>query len=92
MTVNFGSDKKKTKKLGRLLSIDKSYSIIQLISKEPLMMITISKELAIKLPVLTHYLNKLGEVDLLTIMIKKHPERNKDTKYYGIKPFTISIP
>jgi predicted transcriptional regulator len=97
MTVNFGSDKKKTdkkntKKLGRLLSIDKSYSIIQLISKEPLMMITISKKLAIKLPVLTHYLNKLEEVDLLTIIIKKHPTRNGDSKYYGIKPFTISIP
>ena len=92
MTVIFGKDKKKTKKLGRLLSIDKSYSIIHLISKEPLMMTTISKKLVIKLPVLTHYLNKLDEVDLLTIIIKKHPTRNKNTKYYGVKPFTISIP
>ena len=90
--TGFGTDKKKIKKLGRLLSIDKSYSIIQLISKEPLMMTTISKKLVIKLPVLTHYLNKLGEVDLLTIIIKKHPTRNKNTKYYGVKPFTISIP
>ena len=92
-TVVFGasSPKKKIKKLGIMLSINKSYSIIQLISQEPLMMITISKKLGIKLPVLTHYLKKLGEIDLLTIEIKKHPNRNRDTKYYGVKPFTLSL-
>ncbi len=56
------------------------------------MMITISKKLDIKLPVLTHYLNKLDEINLLTVIIKKHPSRNRDTKYYGVKPFTLSIP
>ena len=93
-TIVFGvnSRRKKIKIFGRLLSINKSYSIIQLISKEPLMMITISKKLDIKLPVLTHYLNKLDEINLLTVIIKKHPSRNRDTKYYGVKPFTLSIP
>jgi len=86
------SPKKKIKILGRLLSINKSYSIIQLISKEPLMMITISKKLDIKLPVLTHYLNKLEVIGLLTKTIKKHPQRNRDTNYYGLKPFTLSVP
>lgn len=86
------TNSKKIKKLGRLLSISKSYSIIKLLSKEPLMMITISKKLRIKLPVLTHYLIRLDEVNLLTVIIKKHPDRNRDTKYYGLKPFTLSIP
>ena len=89
-TVVFEIKSKKTKILGKLLSIDKSNSIIRLLSKEQLMMITISKKLLIKLPVLTHYLIKLEEIDLLTIIIKKHPIRNRDTKYYGVKPFILS--
>jgi len=56
------------------------------------MMITISKKLDIKLPVLTHYLNKLEVIGLLTKTIKKHPQRNRDTNYYGLKPFTLSVP
>lgn len=91
-TVVFGKNRKKIKILGRLLSIGKSYSIIHLISKEPLMMISISKKLCIKLPVLTHYLKKLDEINLLTTIIKKHPNRNRNAKYYGVKPFTLSVP
>ena len=91
-TIVFGTNPKKIKKLGRLLSINKCYSIIKLLSKEPLMMITISKKLRMKLPVITHYLIRLDEVNLLTIIIKKHPDRNRDAKYYGVKPFILSIP
>ena len=92
MTVVFKIQSRKTKILGRLLSINKGNSIIRLLSKEPLMMITISKKLGIKLPVLTHYLKKLEEIDLLIIIIKKHPHRNKNTKYYGVNPFSLSSP
>ena len=55
------------------------------------MMITISKKLDIKLPVLTHYLNKLEVIDLLTKTVKKHPRRNRDTNYYGVKPFILTL-
>ena len=89
--IVFGTNLEKTKKLGKLLSIDKSYAIIRLLSKEPLMMTTISKKLSIKLPVLTHYLIKLEEINLITITMKKHPTRNRDTKYYGVKPFILSV-
>ena len=89
--IVFGKNLKKTKKLGKLLSIDKSYTIIRLLLKEPLMMTTISKKLSIKLPVLTHYLIMLEEIDLITITMKKHPTRKRDTKYYGIKPFILSV-
>ena len=89
--VVFGTNLVKTKKLGKLLSIDKSYAIIRLLSKEPLMMTTISKKLSIKLPVLTHYLIKIENVGLLTITIKKHPTRKRDTKYYGVKPFILTV-
>ena len=90
--VVFGTNLEKTKKLGKLLSVNKSYAIIRLLTKEPLMMTTISKKLTIKLPLLTHYLIKLEEIGLVTIIIKKHPRRNRDTKYYGIKPFILSVP
>lgn len=91
--VVFGRNLKKTKKLGKLLAIDKSYAIMRLLSKKSLMMTTISKKLSIKLPLLTHYLIKLEEIDLITITIKKHPTRKKrDVKYYGIKPFILSVP
>lgn len=90
--IVFGTNLEKTKKLGKLLAIDKSNSIIRLLIQEPLMMITISKKLSMKLPVITHYLTRLEAIDLITITIKKHPTRNRDTKYYGIKPFILSFP
>jgi len=90
--VVFGRNLKKTKKLGKLLAIDKSYAIIRLLSKKPLTMTTISKTLSIKLPLLTHYLIRLEEIDLITITINLHPTRNRATKYYGIKPFILSVP
>lgn len=91
--IVFGMNSKKTKKLGKLLSIDKSYAIIRLLSKEePLIMTIISKKLSIKLPVLVHYLKILDEIGLLTITIKKHPTKKRKTKYYRVKPFILSIP
>jgi len=93
--IVFGKNLEKTKKLGKLLSIDKSYAIMRLLdSNEPLTMTTISKKLSIKLPLLVHYLSKLDEIGLLTITIKKHPTLNnrRDTKYYRIKPFILSVP
>ncbi len=93
--IVFGGNLEKTKKLGRLLSIDKSYAIIRLLdSKEPLTMTAISKKLSIKLPILVHYLLKLDEIGLLIITIQKQPilNKKKGTKYYRIKPFTLSVP
>ena len=93
--IVFGKNFKKTKKLGKLLSIDKSYAIIRLLdSKEPLTMTTISKKLSIKLPLLVHYLLKLDEIGLLIITIKKDPILNnkRATKYYRVKPFILSVP
>ena len=90
--IVFGMNSKKTKKLGKLLSIDKSYAIIRLLLKEPLNMTIISKKLSIKLPVLVHYLKILDEIGLLTITIKKHPIKKRKTKYYRVKPFILSIP
>ncbi len=90
--IVFGMNSKKIKKLGKLLSIDKSYAIIRLLLKEPLNMTIISKKLSIKLPVLVHYLKILDEIGLLTITIKKHPTKKRKTKYYKVKPFILSIP
>ncbi len=93
--IVFGKNLVKTKKLGKLMSIDKSYAIIRLLdSNEPLTMTTISKKLSIKLPLLVHYLLKLDEIGLLTITIKRHPTLNnkRATKYYRIKPFILSVP
>ena len=92
--IVFGGNLEKTKKLGKLLSIDKSYAIIRLLdSKEPLTMTAISKKLDIKLPLLVHYLSKLDEIGLLiTIQKPPTPNNKKGTKYYRVKPFTLSVP
>lgn len=55
------------------------------------MLKTISKKLRMKKPLILYYLRKLAKAKMLLVTIKKDPDRNKDTKYYGVKPFLIHV-
>jgi len=90
--IEFGANKKKTMILASVLSVNKSYDIIKLLLKEPLMLKTISKKLHLKSPIIYFHIMKLDEAGILTIIIKKDADRNKQTPYYGVRPFTLSLP
>ncbi len=90
--VMFGINKKKTMMLGSLLSVEKSYLIIKLLLKKPLMLKTISEKLGFKKPVILYYIKKLGMVNILIIEMKTHPIRNQIMPYYGVKPFVLIMP
>lgn len=90
--VEFGTNKKKIKILGSLLSVEKSYIIVKLLLKKPLMLKTISKKLGFKKSLISYYIKKLEKAGILIREIKKDTDRNKLTPYYSVKPFILSMP
>jgi len=90
--VIFGINKKKTKMLGSLLSVEKSYILVKLLLKKPLMLKTISEKLGLEKPIILYYIKKLRMANILITEMKPHPTRKKITPYYGVKPFVLSMP
>jgi len=90
--VIFGINKKKTKILASLLSVEKSYIIVKLLLKKPLMLKTISEKLGFEKPIILYYIKKLESAGILITEMKPHPTKNKITPYYGVKPFVLSMP
>ena len=90
--VMFGINKKKIKMLGSLLSVEKSYILVKLLLKKPLMLKTISEKLGFEKPLILYYIHKLERAGILIIEMKPHPTINVITPYYGVKPFVLSMP
>jgi len=87
----FSTDDEKIKSFGELLTNDSSRNILQLLMKEELTALDISKKTGLSLPLVIYHLNKMQALNVIQISRIGTNVKGQDMKFYKATKFAVVI-
>lgn len=87
----FSTEDEKIKSFGELLTNDSSRKILQLLMKEELTALDISKKTELSLPLVIYHLNKMQDLNVIQISKIGTNVKGQDMKFYKATKFAVVI-
>ena len=87
----FSTEDEKIKSFGELLTNDSSRNILQILMKEELTALELSKKTELSLPLVIYHLNKMQDLNVIKISKVGTNVKGQDMKYYKATKFAVVI-
>ena len=87
----FSTEDEKIKSFGELLTNDSSRNILQILMKEEMTALDLSKKTNLSLPLVIYHLNKMKDLNVIQISKVKTNVKGQDMKFYKATKFAIVI-